>query len=60
MYAATKLLQSCPTLCDSIDGSPRGSRVLGFSRQEHWRGLSFPSPICIVFHKMRVHPNDLI
>ena len=32
----TKLLQSCPTLCDSIDGSPLDSPVPGFSRQEHW------------------------
>ena len=24
-----KLLQSCPTLCDSIDGSPLGSAVPG-------------------------------
>ena len=31
MYAATaaKSLQSCPTLCDSIDGSPPGSSVPG-------------------------------
>ena len=34
--AAAKLLQSCPTLCDSIDGSPLDSPVPGFSRQEHW------------------------
>ena len=27
--AATKLLQSCLTLCDSIDGSPLGSAVPG-------------------------------
>ena len=27
--AATKLLQSCPTLCDPIDGSPPGSPVPG-------------------------------
>ena len=27
--AAAKLLQSCPTLCDSIDGSPPGSPVPG-------------------------------
>ena len=33
--AAAKLLQSCPTLCDPIDDSPRGSPSLGFSRQEH-------------------------
>ena len=25
--AAAKSLQSCPTLCDPIDGSPRGSPV---------------------------------
>ena len=90
--AAAKSLQSCPTLCDSIDGSPPGSAVpgilqartlewvaisfsnawkwkvkvksfirilhlstpwtaayqaspsMGFSRQEHWSGVQFPSP----------------
>ena len=91
--AAAKSLQSCPTLCDPIDGLPPGSPVpeilqartlewvaisfsnawnwkvkvkslshvwflatswtaahqappsMGFSRQEYWRGLPFPSPI---------------
>ena len=43
--AAAKSLQSCPTLCDPIDGSPPGFPSLGFSRQEHWSGLSFPSPM---------------
>ena len=43
--AAAKSLQSCPTLCDPIDGSPPGSPSLGFSRQEHWSGLPFPSPV---------------
>ena len=86
--AAAKLLQSCPTLCDHIRGSPPGSSVpgilqarilkwvtislsnacmlsrfshvrlcatlwtaadqaplsMGFSRQEYWSGLPFPSP----------------
>ena len=42
--AAAKSLQSCPTLWDSIDGSPPGSLSLGFSRQEHWSGLPLPSP----------------
>ena len=90
--AAAKSLQSCPTLCDPIDGSPPGSAVpgilqartlewvaisfskawkwkvkvkllsrvwflatpwtaahqapppMGFSRQEYWSGLPFPSP----------------
>ena len=43
--AAAKSLQSCPTLCDPIDGSPPGSLSLGFSRKEHWSGLPFPSPM---------------
>ena len=43
--AAAKSLQSCPTLCDLIDSSPPGSPSLGFSRQEHWSGLPFPSPM---------------
>ena len=43
--AAAKSLQSCPTLCDPIDGSPPGSAPLGFSRQEYWSGLPFPSPM---------------
>ena len=40
-----KSLQSCPTLCDPIDGSPPAPPSLGFSRQEHWSGLPFPSPM---------------
>ena len=43
--AAAKSLQSYLTLCDPIDGSPPGSPSLGFSRQEHWNGLPFPSPM---------------
>ena len=37
--------QSCPTLCDPHGLQP--ARLLcpwGFSRQEYWRGLPFPSP----------------
>ena len=44
--AAAKLLQSCLTLCDPVDGSPPGSPIPGaFSRQEYWSGLSFPPPM---------------
>ena len=43
--AAAKSLQSCPTLCDPIDSSPPGSPSLGFSKQEHWSALPFPSPM---------------
>ena len=43
--AATRSLQLCPTLCNPRDGSPQVSLSLGFSRQEHWSGLPFPSPM---------------
>ena len=43
--AIAKSRQSCPTLCNPIDGSPPGFPSLGFSRQEHWSGLPFPSPM---------------
>ena len=43
--AAAKSLQLCPTLCDPIDGNPQVPPSLGFSRQEYWSGLPFPSPM---------------
>ena len=43
--AATESLQSCLTLCDLTDGSPPAPLSLGFSRQEHWSELPFPSPM---------------
>ena len=49
--AAAKPLQSRPTLCDPIDGSPPGFPSLGLSRQEHWSGLPFPSPMPSVSQK---------
>ena len=36
--------QSCPTLCDPMDCSLPASLSVGFSRQEYWSGLPFPSP----------------
>ena len=36
--------QSCPTLCDPMDGSPPWALSVEFSRQEYWSGLPFPSP----------------
>ena len=40
---AAKLLQSCPTLCDPIDGSPLGSSVPGMlqARTLEWVAISF-------------------
>ena len=42
---AAKSLQSCPTLCDPIDGSPPGSRVPGIlqARTLEWVAVSFNS-----------------
>ena len=41
--AAAKLLQSCPTLCDPIDGGPPGSPVPGIlqARTLEWVAISF-------------------
>ena len=41
--AAAKSLQSCPTLCNSIDGSPPGSPVPGIlqARTPEWVAISF-------------------
>ncbi|XP_061245194.1 uncharacterized protein LOC133231042 isoform X1 [Bos javanicus] len=41
--AAAKSLQSCPTLCDPIDGSPPGSPVPGIlqARVLEWVAISF-------------------
>ena len=41
--AAAKSLQSCPTLCDPIDGSPPGSPMSGIlqARTREWVAISF-------------------
>ena len=40
--AAAKSLQSCPTLCDSIDGSPPGSPIPGILQAKtlEWVAIS--------------------
>ena len=44
--AAAKSLQSCPTLCDPIGGSPPGSSVHGIlqARILEWVAISFSNP----------------
>ena len=41
--AAAKSIQSCPTLCDPIDGSPAGSAVPGIlqARTLEWVVIAF-------------------
>ena len=41
--AAAQSLQSCPTLCNPETADYQPLPSLGFSRQEHWSGLPFPS-----------------
>ena len=42
--ASVKSLQSCPTLCDPIDGSPPGSAMPGIpqARTLEWVAISSP------------------
>ena len=44
---AAKSLQSCPTLCDPIDGSPPGSPVPGIlqARTLEWVAISFSNAL---------------
>ena len=43
IYATAKSLQSCPILCDPIDGSPLGSPLSGIlqARTLEWVAISF-------------------
>ena len=45
LAAAAKSLQSCPTLCNPIDGSPPGPAVPGIlqARILEWVAISFPN-----------------
>src|SRR5574341_967546 len=49
MLCYAKSLQSCPTLCDPVDGSPPGSLVPGIlqARTLEWVAISF-SNACFV------------
>ena len=41
----SEVTQSCPTLCDPVDSSLQQAPLsMGFSSQEYWSGLPFPSP----------------
>ena len=44
LFCVFVVTQSCPTLCNPMDYSPKGPLSMGFSRQECWNGLPFPPP----------------
>ena len=58
--AAAKSLQSCPTLCDPIDGSPPGSPVPGIlqARVLEWGAIAFSN--VIVWLKLTQHCKAII
>ena len=43
--AAAKPLQSCPTLCDPIEGSPPGSPIPGILQARLLDWVAIPSPM---------------
>ena len=51
-FRAAKLLQSCPTLCDPIDGSPPGSPVPGIfqARTLEWGTTAFSKTFSIILN----------
>ena len=46
---AAKSLQSCPTLCDPIDGSPPGFPIPGIlqARTLEWVAISFSNKVAL-------------
>ena len=54
--AAAKSLQSCPTLCDPIDGSPPGSAVPGILQERvlEWVAIAFSGSSQLVVAVCRV------
>ena len=53
--AAAKSLQSCPTLCDPIDGSPPGSAIPGIlkARTLQWVAIAFSNTSTAGSRKMK-------
>ena len=40
----SEVSQSCPTLSDPMTAAYQAPPSIGFSRQEYWSGVPFPSP----------------
>ena len=44
IFEGSEVAQSCPTLCDLWTVAHQAPPSMGFSKQEYWSGLPFPSP----------------
>ena len=49
--------QSCLTLCNPMDCSPRGSFIHENFQEDHWNGLPFPIPGIKTENKMDGYRN---
>ena len=60
--AAAKSLQSCPTLCDHMDGSLPGSSVHGIfqARVLEWGAIAFSTICLLVKHKYLTFPHPAL
>ena len=60
--AAAKSLQSCPTLCDPIDGSPPGSPVPGIlqARTLEWVAIAFSGSLAYPIKSLIVFRTNMI
>ena len=58
--AAAKSLQSCPTLCEPIDGSPPGSPIPGILQERtlEWGAISFSGESTIYYIKLKIYLYD--
>ena len=45
IFGEGEVAQPCPTICDPWTVAHQSPLSMGFSRQEYWSGLPFPSKI---------------
>ena len=60
MSCYAKSLQSCPTLCEPIDGSPPGSPIPGILQERtlEWGAISFSGESTIYYIKLKIYLYD--
>ena len=60
--AAAKSLQSCPTLCDPIDGSPPGSPDPGILQERtlEWVAISFSLMSIVLYNFQKFLTHDFM
>ena len=54
MCCVCSVADLCPTLCNPMDCRPQAPLSMGFSRQEYWSGLPFPSPSANIYFLLKL------